>query len=89
MIMNRTEKNIVIDAYKTNDGYLKLIIFSKSNKEFSYILNDYNSSQVNEVYSNHRTFDDFMSQFSLLSNENLRNLNYIQSRTLKCSSKNI
>jgi len=89
MIMNRTEKNIVIDAYKTNDGYLKLVIFSKSNKEFSYILNDYNSSQVNEVYSNHRTFDDFMSQFSLQSNENLRNLNYIQSRTLKCSSKNI
>ena len=89
MIMNRMEKNIVIDAYKTNDGYLKLIIFSKGNKEFSYILNDYNSSQVNEVYSNHKSFDDFMNQFSLKSNENLTNLNHIQSKTILCSSKNI
>ena len=89
MIKNRMEKNIVIDAYKTNDDYLRLVIFSKSNKKFSYIFNDYNSSQVNEVYSNYRSFDDFMNQFSLQSNKNLPNLNYIQSKIFKCFSKNI
>ena len=88
MIKNRME-NIVIDAYKTNDDYLRLVIFSKSNKKFSYIFNDYNSSQVNEVYSNYRSFDDFMNQFSLQSNKNLPNLNYIQSKIFKCFSKNI
>ena len=65
----------------------KISNFSKSS--FSYILNDYNSSQVNEVYSNYRSFDDFMNQFSLQSNKNLPNLNYIQSKIFKCFSKNI
>ena len=89
MIKNRMGENIVIDAYKTNDGFLKLIIFSRSNKKFFYTLNSYNSNEIDTLYTNNKSFDGFMSQFSFQSDKNFTDLEQIQSKSYKCSSKNI